>query len=101
MESTFGDQLQPPPPKNWLIESILVTVFCCLPFGIAGIVFASQVNAKYGAGDYNGAIEASKNAAKWTKVGFFIGLGFLILYFIGMVFFGMSGFWASRNYNNY
>jgi hypothetical protein len=101
MESTLRDQLQPPPPKNWLVESILVTLFCCLPFGIAGIVFASQVNAKYAAGDYNGAVQASKDAAKWTKVGFFIGLGILILYSIGILFFGMSGFWASRNYGNY
>ena len=36
-------------PKNWLVESILVTIFCCLPFGIAGIVFASQVNSKFAA----------------------------------------------------
>lgn len=101
MEPTLKDQLQPPPPKNWLVESILVTLFCCLPFGIAGIVFASQVNAKYGAGDYDGAVQASKDAAKWTKIGFFIGIAFMILYFIGMMFFGFSGFWTSRNYNNY
>ena len=23
-----------PPPKSYLVESILVTIFCCLPFGI-------------------------------------------------------------------
>jgi len=101
MESTLNDQLQPPPPKNWLVESILVTIFCCLPFGIAGIVFASQVSAKYGAGDYNGAVEASRNAGRWTKIGFFIGLGFFILYIIGSVFFGLSSFWTSRHYNDY
>ncbi|MFZ3275199.1 MAG: CD225/dispanin family protein, partial [Lutibacter sp.] len=44
-------------PKNYLIESILVTIFCCLPFGIVGIVFAAQVNAKFDAGDYEGAIK--------------------------------------------
>lgn len=32
-------------PKTWMAESILVTVFCCLPFGIAGIVFASLNNS--------------------------------------------------------
>ena len=31
------------PPKNWLVESILVTLFCCLPLGIAGIINASKV----------------------------------------------------------
>ena len=33
------------PPKTWLVESILVTLFCCLPFGIAGIVNASKVES--------------------------------------------------------
>ncbi len=28
------------PPKNHLVEAILVTLFCCLPFGIVGIVNA-------------------------------------------------------------
>src|SRR5437764_13960182 len=99
MAESFTDPSYPQqpsvPPKNWLVESILVTIFCCLPFGIAGIVFASQVNAKYASGDYNGALQASKDAGKWTKVGFFVGLGLLILYGISMIFFGMSGFWSS------
>lgn len=58
------NQLQ---PKNYLIQSILITLFCCQPFGIVGIVFASQVNSKYSAGDYKGALQASKEAKKWTK----------------------------------
>lgn len=39
-------------PRNYLVESILVTIFCCQPFGIVGIVFASQVNSKHASGDY-------------------------------------------------
>jgi len=79
---------QPPltPPKNWLVESILVTILCCLPFGIAGIVFASQVNTKYAASDYNGALQASKDAGKWTKIGFWVGVGWIILSVIWVVF---------------
>ena len=75
MDQSFQPQVPPQqaPPKNWLVESILVTIFCCLPFGIAGIVFASQVNSKAAAGDYTGAMEASRNAAKWTKIGFWKG----------------------------
>ncbi len=84
------------PPKNWLVESILVTIFCCLPFGIAGIVFASQVNTKWAAGDYDGALNASRDAGKWTKIGFFIGIGVIVLYFIAIFGLGMSGFWMSR-----
>jgi|SRR5690242_3753364 hypothetical protein len=83
MEQTLQPQQeQPVRPKNWLLESILVTIFCCLPFGIVGIIFASQVNAKYDAGDYAGAMRASSDAGKWTKIGFFVGIVVLILWAI-------------------
>jgi hypothetical protein len=31
-----------------------------MPFGIVGIVFAAQVNAKFDAGDYEGALKPLK-----------------------------------------
>ncbi len=94
MEQNTQIQVQ---PKNWLVESILVTIFCCLPFGIAGIVFASQVNSKFAAGDYAGAERASKDAGRWTKIGFWVGLGGLILYIIAIFAFGLTAFWASKS----
>ena len=69
-------------PKNYLIESILVTIFCCLPFGIVGIVFASQVNAKFDAGDYEGAVKTSKEAKKWMNLGLISGLVIGLFYLI-------------------
>ena len=65
------DQTQ---PKNYLLESILVTMCCCQPFGIVGIVFASQVNSKYAVGDYLGAQQASNDAKKWVTWDFASGL---------------------------
>jgi hypothetical protein len=47
---------------NYLVFAILVTVFCCLPTGIAAIIYAAQVNTKLQAGDIAGAQQASKNA---------------------------------------
>ncbi len=70
------------PPKSWLVESILVLIFCCLPFGIVGVVYASKVSGLYAAGRYAEAEQASQDAGKWTKLGFFLGLGFILLYFI-------------------
>ena len=32
------------PPPNYLVWAILSTIFCCLPLGIASIVFAAQVD---------------------------------------------------------
>lgn len=79
------------PPKNWLVESILVTIFCCLPFGIVGIINASSVNTKFAAGDYAGAQQASADAGKWTKIGFFAGLVVGVLYIIFVVVLGVGG----------
>lgn len=78
------------PPKNYLIESILVTIFCCLPFGIVSIVFASQVNAKYDVGDYEGASKASEEAKKWVTWAF--ASGFLIAFFYLIFMLIMGGF---------
>ena len=75
------------PPKNWLVESILVTFFCCMPFGIVGLVHASQVESRYLLGDIAGAEKAAAEARKWVMVAVWVGIGALVLYFlfIGMI----------------
>ena len=94
-------QIVPPtPPKNWLIEAILVTLFCCLPFGVVGIVFASQVNSKFSIGDYAGAQRASADAGRWVKISFWVGLGFIALWLVSVFLFGMTAFWFDRNGGN-
>jgi hypothetical protein len=99
MEQTPQQPLLSTPPKNWLVESILVTIFCCLPFGIVGIVNASSVNSRYQLGDIEGAVRASNEAGKWTKLGFWIGLGVLVLYFVAVFLFGATAFWAARQHH--
>jgi 4-amino-4-deoxy-L-arabinose transferase-like glycosyltransferase len=87
--------MAPPGPKgpfseNWLVEAILVTLLCCLPFGVVGIIFAAQVNTKQQAGDMEGAEKSRREAAKWTKLGFWIGLGVLVLYVLFWLVLGVS-----------
>jgi hypothetical protein len=65
---------------NYLAQAILVTIFCCVPFGIPAIVFAAQVNGKLAAGDYTGALEASKKAKLWCWIALAAGLGFVVIY---------------------
>jgi len=98
MESSSQSQVPDVKPKNWLVESILATIFCCMPFGIAGIVFATQVNSKYESGDYAGALQASKEAGKWTRISFWIGIGVIVAWAIFFFFFGgMAYYMAKRN----
>lgn len=78
----YGDN----PPKNWLIESILVTLFCCLPFGIVGIINAAKVDSNWYAGRKEIAISASNDAKKWTKVSLFCGIICIFLYIIYIIF---------------
>ena len=73
------------PPKTWMVESILVTLFCCMPFGIAGIVNAASVESKFYSGDHIGAQRASANAKKWTTISFWIGVVVSLLYFFAAI----------------
>ena len=76
------------PIQNYLVQSILVTLFCCLPLGIPAIVFAAQVNGKVAAGDIEGAMNSANKAKTFSMWGFGIGLVVTILYFLLVV---MSG----------
>ena len=79
----------PPRPKTWLIESILATLFCCLPFGIVGIINAARVNSLHDQTEYEKSKKASANAKRWTLIAFVIGLIYLIFILI-MVAVGSS-----------
>lgn len=81
------------PPKSWLVESILVTLFCCLPFGIVGIIKASETNSAISRGDFAAAEASSRDAGKWTKIGFWVGIGVAVLYILFyVVIFAIAGF---------
>ena len=96
------DMITPPQqPKNWLAESILVTLLCCLPFCIAGIVNVAQVSSRFASGDYDGSLRASQEAAKWTKIGFWIGIGVIALSLLFFVVLGVGGFMAATSRRNY
>lgn len=75
---------------NYLVQSILVTIFCCLPSGIAAIIFSSQVNTKLAVGDYDGARESSRKAKLWCWVSFAIGGGIGIIYAIIIAIYGAA-----------
>ncbi len=75
---------------NYLVQSILVTICCCLPLGIVAIVYAAQVNSKLAAGDLVGAQTSSANAKLWCWIAFGIGIAVQLIYVIvyGVMFMG-------------
>jgi hypothetical protein len=60
-------------PNNYLVWSILVTIVCCWPVGIAAIVNAAKVDGAWSRGDYAGAQKYSANAKKFTIITAAIG----------------------------
>jgi hypothetical protein len=73
------------PPQNHLVWSILTTLFCCLPFGIAAIVKSSQVDGLWRSGDVAGAHKASADAKKWATVSAVIGGVVIAVYVIALI----------------
>lgn len=75
---------RPDCPKTWLVESILATCLCCLPFGIVGIVYAAKVDSAYALGQYEAAVKYSKLARNWTlaAVVSIVVIGLLYLMFL-------------------
>jgi len=65
-----------PSMPNYLVQSILVTLCCCMPFGIVAIVYAAQVNSKLAAGDMAGAQLSANNAKMWCWIA--VGCGLLL-----------------------
>jgi hypothetical protein len=79
---------QPPPygappsgrPATYLPWAIAATILCCLPLGIASIVFANQVNTKWAHGDLAGAAEASRKAKNFAIASAIIGPIVMLIY---------------------
>ncbi len=79
-----------PQVSNYLVQSILVALFCCQILGIVGIVYAAQVDGKLRAGDIAGAQYMAEKARTWTNWGFWLGLIGMGAYFLIAVAAGFS-----------
>ena len=88
-----GQQGQPQPkPNTYLVPSILVTIFCCLPVGIPAIVFSAMSSSDYSNGD---AAEGARKAeiAKKLSIAAVATAGvFILLYVMWVVFVAGSAF---------
>jgi hypothetical protein len=85
-----------PPPKSWLIESVLVTLFCCMPLGIVGIILSMIVESLWKDGHRDAAKRVNAEAARWVKWGFILGMIIIFLYILFVSSGVMKGFDSLR-----
>ena len=67
---------------NYMVWSILSTLFCCLIGGIVAIVYSSKVNTKLAQGDIEGAKAASKAAKGWNIANLVVGFVLPLLFIL-------------------
>ena len=67
--------------NNQMVKAVLVTVLCCLPFGIVAIIKSSEVNGKLAVGDIVGAQMSASSSSNWSNMAIIFGLIFGIFYF--------------------
>ncbi|ULE33743.1 CD225/dispanin family protein [Mycobacterium sp. IDR2000157661] len=77
-------------PDTNLVWGILVTVLCCLPFGIVSIINAAKVSGLWAQGQYAQAQKASDDAKKWAIYGAIAGVVVGIIYAVIVFAGGMS-----------
>jgi Interferon-induced transmembrane protein len=92
----MSQEWTPPPASgapasvpNYLVPAI-ISIFCCMPLGIAAIIFAAQVNGKVQAGDLAGAADSSKKAKLFSFIAIGLGLLGTICYVLFWVVMGVG-----------
>ena len=83
------------PPKTWLVESILVTIFCCQILGIISIIYSAGVESKFYRGDIAGAESSSKTAKTLVIISFAFGIFAVIAVGIMAVLGVFAGYYNS------
>ena len=73
---------QPPKVPDYLVLSILETLFCCLPLGIAAIVYSTRASSNKSVGNYDAALHEAAMAKKMLLIGLAIGVVVLVLYLL-------------------
>jgi hypothetical protein len=83
--SAFPSSYAPGTVPNYLWQSIVVTVLCCLPFGVVSIIHAAKVDSLLAQGNLVGATAASQAAKKWAIIGVASWGGVIALYFVFII----------------
>lgn len=84
-------------PDTWTWQSIIVTILCCAPFGVAGALNAGRAEQAIRSGDAAAASKHSKQAKKWTLWGLGVWFLLIVLYGIFIAVVGISNFSEFQN----
>lgn len=85
-------------PDTWTWQSIIVTILCCAPFGVAGALNAGRAEQAIRGGDVAAARKHSSQARKWTLWGLGVWFLLVVLYVGFIVVVGVgSGFSEFQN----
>ncbi len=71
---------------DYLIWNVLSSLFCCMPLGVAGIIFSIQTNSAKARGDYEAAARHSSTAKTLLIVGLVCGGLQVLLSFLWIAF---------------
>lgn len=66
--------------NDYLLWNVLATLFCCIPCGIAGIVFSCLSNSAKGRGDFETAARNAHTAKTLFWISFGAGLAVVLVY---------------------
>lgn len=81
----YGLPQKPIDSTPYIIFAIISTVLCCMPLGIAAIIYASRINMLQRTGDYEGA----KDAAKKSKIIMIIGAVLTLIISMAVIVMGV------------
>jgi hypothetical protein len=78
---------------NYLWQSIVVTIFCCWPFGIPAIVYSAKVDGLKAGGDLKGARVAAMSARNWCWAA--------VVSWGGLIVFWLLSKWVGQGVSGY
>ena len=79
--------------NSWLVPAILVTILCCMPFGIVALIYAARVSALAAAGNVAEAQNVARQARNWTLAGAICGAAVYLItwsFYIVMLIFALD-----------
>lgn len=88
-------------PDSGLVWAILTTLFCCLPFGIVSIVYASKVDSMWYIGNYQAAFDYAKKAKNWAMWAAIVGGVVILLYILFIAVSISAGFDIAKSHMFY